>query len=160
RPVEALAAKPDASIVVAARLVASGEADAVVSAGVATAGMLTWARTFKLLPGVRHPALAAVFPTEMRRGEKGDPFSLVLDVGATLDATPDDMVGFAIMGAAYAAKISRNPRPRVALLSSSKEPTKGPRDVNAAHDLLLRHTPLNYVGSVEATDIPRGIADV
>jgi phosphate acyltransferase len=160
KPSEALAAKPDASITVAAKLVAAGEADALVSAGNTGAGVLACARHFKLIPGVRRAALAAVYPTEMRRGEKDDPFSLILDVGATLDVTPDDLVSFALMGAAYASRISKNSRPRVALLSNGSEAGKGPEEVALAHQLLLRHTGLNFIGNVEGVDIPRGTADV
>ena len=61
--------------------------------------------------GVRRAALAAVYPTELRRGEKDDPFSLILDVGATIDATAEDLVGFAVMGSAYAKLISQQPAP-------------------------------------------------
>src|SRR5579871_5632293 len=106
------------SIAVAARLVADGGAAALVSAGNTGAGVLACSAAWQRIRGVRRAALAAVYPTEMRRGEKDDPFSLILDVGATNEVTADDLVGFALMGAAYAARISRNPRPRVALLSN------------------------------------------
>jgi glycerol-3-phosphate acyltransferase PlsX len=160
KPAEALAAKPDSSILVAARLVARGEADALVSAGNTGAGVLACARHFRLIPGVRRAALAAVYPTEMRRGEKDDPFSLILDVGATLDVGAEDLVAFALMGAAYAARISKNPRPRVALLSNGHEAGKGPKEVVAAHHMLLAETSLNFIGNIEGVDIPRGTADV
>jgi phosphate acyltransferase len=160
KPAEALAAKPEASITVAAELVASGEADALVSAGNTGASVLTCARQFKLIPGVRRAALASVYPTAMRRGEKQDPFSLILDVGATLDVTSDDLVTFALMGAAYASRISKNPRPRVALLSNGSEAGKGPREIVEAHRELLAHTGLNFLGNVEGIDLPRGTADV
>lgn len=160
KPSEALAAKPDSSILVGARLVAQGEADALVSSGNTGAGVLACARHFRLIEGVGRAALAAVYPTEMRRGEKDDPFSLLLDVGATLDVTAEDLVSFALMGAAYASRISRNPRPRVALLSNGSEAGKGPREVVAAHQLLLETTGLNFMGNIEGVDIPRGTADV
>jgi glycerol-3-phosphate acyltransferase PlsX len=160
KPSDALAAKPESSILVAARLVARGDADALVSAGNTGACVLACARTFTLIDGVRRAALAAVYPTEMRRGEKDDPFSMILDVGATLDVTPEDLVSFAIMGAAYAARISRNPRPRVALLSNGSEAGKGPREIVDAHQLLLACTGLNFIGNIEGVDIPRGTADV
>ena len=89
KPAEALAAKPDASIAVAADLVARGEGDALVSAGNTGASVLACARRWPMLDGVRRAALAAVYPTELRRGEKDDPFSLILDVGATIDATAE-----------------------------------------------------------------------
>lgn len=159
-PSEALAAKPDSSIVVAVDLVARGEGDALVSAGNTGASVLACARRWKLMPGVRRAALAAVFPTELRRGERNDPFSLLLDVGATIDATAEDLVTFALMGAAYAQVISRNKRPRVALLSNGHEAGKGPKSVTLAHEMLIQHTQLNFIGNVEGLDIPRGVADV
>ena len=122
--------------------------------------MLACRQHWQRLPGVRRCALAAVYPTEIRRGEKDDPFSLLLDVGATLDVTAEDLCHFAIMGAAYAARIARNPRPRVALLSNGAEAGKGPKEVVAAHARLRQHPGLNFVGNVEGIDIPRGTADV
>jgi glycerol-3-phosphate acyltransferase PlsX len=160
KPSDALAAKPDASIVVAADLVARGEGDSLVSAGNTGASVLACARRWKLMSGVRRAALASVYPTELRRGEKNDPFSLILDVGATIDATAEDLVTFAVMGAAYARVISKNNRPRVALLSNGTEAGKGPKEVVRAHELLLEQTGLNFIGNVEGLDIPRGVADV
>jgi glycerol-3-phosphate acyltransferase PlsX len=160
KPGEALAKKPDASIAVAAALVAQGEADAVISAGNTGAGVLSCARYFKLLPGVRRAALAAVYPTRRLHGEKEDPFSLILDVGATVDATPEDLVAFAVMGTAYARVISRNPNPSVALLSNGTEPQKGPPRVVEAHQRLASHAGLRFLGNVEGVDIPKGTADV
>jgi phosphate acyltransferase len=160
KPAEALAAKPDASIAVAADLVARGEGDALVSAGNTGASILACARRWRLLPGVRRAALAAVYPTELRRGDKNDPFSLILDVGATIDASAEDLVTFAVMGSAYARLVSANRRPRVALLSNGSEAGKGPDAVVRAHELLLETTELNFIGNVEGLDIPRGVADV
>jgi glycerol-3-phosphate acyltransferase PlsX len=160
KPSEALAAKPDASILVAARLVRQGEAAALVSAGHTGASVLACSRHWKRIPGVRRAALAAVYPTEIRRGEKQDPFSLILDVGATIEATAEDLVAFALLGSAYASRVSRNPRPRVALLSNGAEAGKGPREVVGAFELLRAHPQLNFIGNVEGIDIPRGTADV
>jgi glycerol-3-phosphate acyltransferase PlsX len=159
-PREALDALPDASVLVAARLVASGEADVLVSAGNTGAVTLACARTFTRLPGVARAALGAVVPTELRRGERRDPFSLLLDAGLTLDPTADDLVAFALMGAAYAERISKNPRPRVALLSNGSEPGKGTPAVIEAHARLAANPDLDFIGNVEGMDIPRGTADV
>jgi glycerol-3-phosphate acyltransferase PlsX len=159
-PAEALAARPDASIAVAARIVAEGGGEALVSAGNSGAVLLAASRHLGRLEGVRRAALAAVYPTETRRGEKQDPFSLLLDVGATLDATADDLVSFAVMGSAYASLISRNPRPRVALLSNGSEPHKGLPAIVEAHARLRAHPGLHFIGNVEGVDIPRGTADV
>ncbi|MGC4065436.1 MAG: phosphate acyltransferase PlsX [Polyangiaceae bacterium] len=160
KPAEALAAKPDASIIVAADLVARGEGDALVSAGNTGASVLACARRWQLLEGVSKAALAAVYPTELRRGEKDNPFSLILDVGATVDVTAEDLVGFAVMGSAYAKLVSNNRRPRVALLSNGTEADKGPANVVAAHAALVETTELNFIGNIEGLDIPRGVADV
>jgi glycerol-3-phosphate acyltransferase PlsX len=159
-PREALQEKPDCSILAAARLVASGDADALVSAGNTGAVTLACVQIFELLPGVTRSALGAVFPTERRRGEKDDPFSLILDAGLTLDVSAEDLVGFAIMGSAYAARISSNPRPRVALLSNGSEPHKGPKAIVEAHRILKELSCLEFIGNIEGMDIPRGTADV
>jgi glycerol-3-phosphate acyltransferase PlsX len=160
KPGDALDAKPGCSVATAARLVAEGKAQALVSAGNTGASVLACARAWRKIPGVRRAALAAVYPTEIRRGEKDDPFSLILDVGATLDVSAEDLVAFALMGSAYAARISKNPQPRVALLSNGAEAGKGPPEIVEAHRLLSRHTDVNFIGNVEGVDIPRGSADV
>ena len=160
KPSEALKAKPDASITVAVDLVAQGQGDALVSAGNTGASVMACARRWQLLPGVSRAGLASVYPTELRRGEKNDPFSLILDVGATVDCTAEDLVGFAIMGAAYAKVVSKNQRPRVALLSNGTEANKGPESVVRAHAILAKHKELNFIGNIEGLDIPRGVADV
>lgn len=160
KPGEALVKKPDASVLVAARLVADGEADAMVSAGNTGAGILACSRSFQLLPGIRRAALASVYPTRQTHGQKADPFSLILDVGATVDASADDLVAFAVMGAAYARIISRNPEPTVALLSNGTEPAKGPPRVVEAHARLRNLAGLRFVGNREGVDIPKGTADV
>jgi glycerol-3-phosphate acyltransferase PlsX len=159
-PRQALDAAPDCSINVAARLVQDGDADALVSAGSTGATILAASDHFRRLPGVRRAALAAVYPTEQRHGPRGDPFALMLDVGATLNATAEDLVGFAVMGSAYARIISDNEAPRVALLSNGTEPTKGTADIVAAHAMLAKMDTLNFHGNVEGLDIPRGTVDV
>ncbi|HLL04707.1 MAG TPA: phosphate acyltransferase PlsX [Myxococcaceae bacterium] len=160
KPGEALARKKNASVSVAARLVAEGEAQALVSAGNTGAGVLACSRHFQLIPGVRRAALAAVYPTRGTRGAKEDPFSLILDVGATVEATAEDLVTFAVMGSAYARIVSKNERPKVALLSNGVEPQKGPPRVVEAHTRLSAMPGLNFVGNVEGVDIPKGTVDV
>ncbi len=160
KPGAALDDKRDASVLVAAQLVAAGEAEALVSAGNTGAGVLACARTFKLIPGVKRAALATVYPTQSVRGAKDDPFSLILDVGATVDASADDLVAFAVMGAAYARIISRNPNPSVALLSNGIEAQKGPPQVVEANARLQHVKGLRFIGNVEGIDIPKGTSDV
>lgn len=163
KPSAALEAKPDSSILVAAKLVASGEAEALVSAGNTGACVLACAKNFRLIPGVRRAALATVYPTQAAHGQKDDPFSLILDVGATVDASAEDLVAFAIMGSAYARIISKNSVPKVALLSNGTEAQKGPPRVveaNAKLSAMEKAERIKFIGNVEGVDIPRGTADV
>lgn len=160
KPKAALDSMPDCSILRAAELVKAGEADVLVSAGNTGAVTLACARTFERLPNVVRCALGAVYPTERRRGEKDDPFSLILDAGLTLEPSADDLVAFAVMGSAYAARISRNPRPRVALLSNGSEASKGTRAVVDANRRLQEVGLIEFIGNIEGTDIPKGTADV
>ena len=157
---KALNDKPNCSIAVAARLVASGKGDALVSAGNTGGVILASAQNFNRLSGVRRVGLAAVLPTERRRGKKKDPFALLMDVGATLHVEPRDLVLFALMGSIYARIISKNDLPKVALLSNGAEETKGAPEVVEAHRLLKDASAINFIGNIEGLDIPRGTADV
>ncbi len=159
RPGEALERMPECSIARAAELVATGQAQALVSAGHTGATILAASRRFGRLPGIRRAALAAVYPTERRHGPHKDPFALMLDVGATLDATAADLVSFAVMGSAYSSIISSIEAPRVALLSNGTEANKGTATIVEAHRRLLEG-PLNFEGNIEGLDIPRGTVDV
>ncbi|MGF1469756.1 MAG: phosphate acyltransferase PlsX [Sandaracinaceae bacterium] len=150
----------ESSISVAAQLVRKGDADVLVSAGNTGAVVLASARHFQRLPGVDRAALGAVYPTERRRGDRDDPFSLILDAGLTLEVTADDLVAFAVMGSAYAARISKNERPRVALLNIGSEPGKGTRAICEAFGRLEGAEGLDFIGNIEGTDIPKGTADV
>ena len=161
KPRAALDANADCSLLVAARAVAAeGGPDALVSAGNTGAVILACADTFRRIAGVERTSLAAVVPTERRRGPKADPFTLLLDVGATVRVRAPDLVGFAIMGAAYAGIISANERPKVALLSNGTEATKGTPEIVEAHEVLSRLAAIDFIGNVEGVDIPRGGADV
>ncbi|MBX2797441.1 MAG: phosphate acyltransferase PlsX [Myxococcales bacterium] len=159
KPREALDRMPHCSVATTARLVAEGQADAMVSAGNTGATILAASDHFERLPGVRRAALAAVYPTATRHGPHNDPFALMLDVGATLNATSADLVSMAVMGSAYSSIISNIEAPRVALLSNGTEATKGTAAIVEAHGRLLSGT-LNFAGNVEGLDIPRGTVDV
>lgn len=162
-PRSALDEKPRCSVLTAAALVRDGAADALVSAGNTGATILAAARTFQRLPGIKRAALAAVYPTEQRHGPRQDPFALMLDVGATLHVTADELVSFAVMGAAYSAVISEIEAPRVALLSNGTESGKGTPEIVEAHGRLAaggRSGRMDFVGNVEGLDIPRGTVDV
>jgi len=158
-PRRVLEERPECSILVASRLVRDGDADALVSAGHTGATILAAADTFERLNGVRRAALASVYPTEKRHGPHRDPFALILDVGATLQASAQDLVGFAVMGSAYSSIVSSIPSPRVALLSNGTEANKGTAAIVEAHRRLAGGV-LNFAGNVEGLDIPRGTTDV
>jgi glycerol-3-phosphate acyltransferase PlsX len=159
-PKTALEQRPDCSINVAMKLLAEGHCDAIVSAGHTGATIVAASLHLERLPGIRRAALAAVYPTEQRHGPKEDPFALILDVGATLNASAEDLVSFAVMGAAYAQIVSDNTDPRVALLSNGTEANKGTPAIKEAHQKLLEHPDINFAGNVEGLDIPRGTVDV
>jgi phosphate acyltransferase len=159
KPREALAAKPNCSVLVAARLLAAGEADALVSAGSTGALVLAAAMVVPRIPGVQRCALAAVYPTQ-QRANNPDRFSLLLDVGATVRCRPLDLLFFAYMGHAYASRISKVARPTVGLLNVGTEATKGGEDLCEAYRLMQADPLLEFVGNVEGNGIPRGAADV
>ena len=159
KPKEALLAKRDASITVAARTVAEGGADALVSAGSTGALVLAAAKNIPLLEGVKRAALAAVYPTRMR-SFNNDRFALILDVGATVRCTSEQLLQFAYMGHAYASRISKVPAPAIGLLNMGEEETKGDEILTAAYRMMKEDPRLNFIGNIEGIDIPRGVADV
>lgn len=159
KPRAALDAKPDASIVVAARVLVEGAADGLVSAGSTGALVLATARHIPLIEGVRRAALAAVYPTR-KRAQNADRFALLLDVGATVRCTAEQLLFFAYMGHAYASRISKVERPTIGLLNMGEEETKGDDILVAAYQLMKNDPRLNFVGNVEGNQLPSGVADV
>jgi glycerol-3-phosphate acyltransferase PlsX len=156
---EAVRARKDASLLVAIRAVADGRADAVVSAGNTGACVLGAARYFQLLPGIRRAALACVHP-RMTEYPGQDPLALLLDVGATVRCEADELVHFALMGSAYARRISKVPNPRVGLLNMGTEDLKGGPVLVEANRRLRDQAMIDFVGNVEGNDLVRGRADV
>ncbi len=154
-PSQAVKDKPDSSIVVGMRLVRDGQADAFVSmgnsGGMLAASLISAGRLGRI-PGVRRPALSSIIPNLTG-------YSFMLDIGANTDCQPAWLAQFAVMGAAYARQVLGIANPRVGLLSSGEEETKGSEVVQAAHQL-LKGLGLNFVGNVEGKDIPAGLADV
>ena len=158
-PREAVAAKTDASIVLASKAVASGEAHALVSAGSTGAIVMSAATHIPRIAGVKRAALAAVHPTR-ERSFSNDRFALILDVGASLRCDAEDLLIYAYMGHAYASRISKVPSPSIGLLNVGSEEGKGDDILQRAHRLLREETRLNFIGNVEGNDIPNGIADI
>ncbi len=158
-PREALRAKRHASIAVGASLVAGGQAEALVSAGNTGACLLACAREFRLIKGVRKPALASVYPRHADQPGQ-DELALLLDVGATVRCEALDLVQFAVMGSAYARRVSKVDRPRVGLLNMGAEPFRGGDVLIEAHERLAATPAVNFVGNVEGNDVAKGRADV
>ena len=158
-PKAAVRAKRDASILVAARLVAAGEADALVTAGNTGAAVLAGAQHFTVIPGVRKAALASVYPRQVEYPGQ-DVLALLLDVGATVRCDATDLVQFAMMGNAYARRISKISSPRVALLNMGSEPTRGGEVLEQAYRRLRTVSGLNFIGNIEGNDLAKGKADV
>lgn len=151
-PLAALRRKPRASVRVAANLAASGQANALFSAGHTGATLLSAHAAFGVLDGVERPALAVTVPT--RTGA-----ALLLDAGANMDCRPEHLAQFAVMGAAYARVALQIERPKVALLSIGEEAGKGNDLIREAH-IRLQSTPVEYIGNLEAREFFTGRADV
>jgi len=152
RPVQVLRGKPDSSMKVALGLVADGRAQACVSAGNTGALMVLSRFMLKTLPGIDRPAMIAAIPTQ--RG-----YCQLLDLGANVDCSAQNLYQFAVMGS-VAAEALGVARPRVALLNVGTEDIKGNQQVKAAAALLQAAPGLNYIGFVEGDGLYRGEADV
>jgi len=151
-PAAALRYKKDSSIRVAVNLVKSGQAQACVSAGNTGALMAISRFVLKMLPGVDRPAIAGVLPT--RQG-----VVTVLDLGANVNCTPEQLVQFAVMGVALVAAVDGVERPTVGLLNIGEEDIKGNDMVKETAEL-LKASGLNFHGNIEGTDIFLGTTDV
>jgi phosphate acyltransferase len=144
--------KPRASIRVAAEAVAHGEAAALFSAGHTGATVMAAHAAFGMLTGVDRPALAATIPTPSRP-------AVLLDVGASVECRPQHLLQFAVMGTVYARVALGIEHPRVGLLSTGEEATKGNELTREAHRQ-LKSSLSSFIGNVEARDVYRGQADV
>ena len=152
RPTHALRGKPDASMRLMLELVRSGRAKACVSAGNTGALMALSLYVLKPLPGIDRPAMVTAVPTA--RG-----VCHLLDLGANVDCSAEQLYQFAVMGS-VAAEAQGVVRPRVALLNVGTENIKGNQQVKLAASLLQQAQGLNYIGFVEGDGLYRGEADV
>lgn len=152
-PVKAVRRKKDSSMVVAGRLVRDKEADAMISAGNTGALMTTGLLVIGRMAGIERPALAPMIPTLDGRGV------LALDLGANMDATPEQLLQYAIMGSIYRQKVHGIAKPRVGLLNVGTEAMKGNELTKAAYPL-LQQAPVFFVGNVEARDVLQAECDV
>jgi phosphate acyltransferase len=152
-PVPAVRAKKEASVVRAARDVAEGNSEAMVSSGSTGATMAAATFGLRRLQGVQRPALAVQLPVP------GKPV-LFLDVGANVEVRAQHLVQFAFLGAAFSEAVLGVERPRVGLLSVGEEAGKGREEVADAHALLAEAAGIEFAGNVEGRDLPAGAVDV
>jgi len=158
-PKLAVRQKRNASVLVAARLVSEGQADAVVTAGNSGAAVLACAQQFRIIRGVRKAALASVYPRQTEYLGQ-DQLALLLDVGATIRCDATELAQFALMGSAYARHVSKVPSPRVGLLNMGTEENKGGEVLVNAYRRLKGIPGINFVGNIEGNDLAKGKADV
>lgn len=152
-PAEAVRRKRDSSIAVATRLLKSGDADAMVSAGNTAAALAITRTILGKLKGLARPAIAATMPNPVG-------VTVLLDVGANAgNCKPEHLLQFAIMGEIYAGRILGKQNPRVGLLSVGEEESKGSAVTLDTYPLLMK-APINFLGNVEGKDIVNGTADV
>ena len=152
-PVKAIKSKKDSSIVVAMNMVKHGEADALVSAGSSGAILVGGQVIVGRIKGIERPPLAPLIPTK-------DGVSLLIDGGANVDARPSHLVQFAKIGSIYMENVVGIKKPRVAIVNIGAEEEKGNALVHETFPMLKNCPDINFIGSIEARDIPAGYADV
>ncbi len=152
-PADAVRNKKNSSIVVATRLVKTGECDAVLSAGSTGAAVTAAQLILKRIHGIGRPAIATPIPTP-----KG--VTLLLDGGANVDSKPEHLVHSGIMGALYAEHVLGKKNPRVGLLNIGEEETKGNEQAKETYRILKNMMTINFAGNAEGRDIPAGTFDV
>ena len=151
KPSAVMRRKPNSSMVVGLKLQADGLSDAFVSAGSTGAQMATSMVLLRLHAGLKRPAIATFFPSRRKT-------LVVLDSGANVDCSPDELSQFARLGATYAECVMGRANPAVGLLSIGEEPEKGNAVTKEAH-VLLKASGLNFIGNVEGRDLPNGATE-
>lgn len=149
---DVLKSKSDSSMAVGLRLLADGEADAMLSAGNSGALIVGATMIVKRIKGIKRPAFSPLMPKTEGR-------VLLIDSGANVECRPEMLQQFGIMGSAYMECIEGIKSPRVALANVGTEDHKGGELQHRAFEL-LKNSPINFIGNIEARDIPHDAADV
>ncbi|MGN0383254.1 MAG: phosphate acyltransferase PlsX [Eubacterium sp.] len=152
-PVQAIRSKSDSSIVVGLKLVKDNKADAFVSAGSSGAILAGGQLIVGRIKGIERPPLAPFIPTN-------NGVSLLIDCGANVDAKASQLVQFALIGSIYMEHVMGIKNPRVAIVNIGMEDEKGNALVKSTKPLLENTEGINFIGNIEARDIPNGYADV
>lgn len=152
-PVRAVRSKKDSSIVRGINMVKDGDGDIFISAG--STGALLCGGLFILgrIRGVDRPALASIYPIIGGRA------SLLVDAGANTECKPTNLLEFAVMGSIYMEKVIDRKSPRIGLVNVGEEAKKGSALTKLTYEM-LSESKLNFVGNVEARDVPKGACDV
>lgn len=154
-PSQALRYKKDSSMRVAIDLVKERQAQAIVSAGNTGALMATSRFVLKMITGVDRPAIMGHIPSDNHKGQVR-----ILDLGASIDSTTEQLLQFAAMGTIVASAVGGIRKPRIALLNIGEEEIKGNDCIKRAAELLSANAQLNYVGFAEGDDIFKDFADI
>ncbi|MEZ6066001.1 MAG: phosphate acyltransferase PlsX [Planctomycetaceae bacterium] len=154
KPTDALRKKPNCSIAVCWKLLAGGEADALVSAGNTGGVVASGLRTRLFLKGVKRPGIAVVLPTLTGR-------AILIDVGANPAAKAEHLYQYAVMGSVYARELLGTTQPRIGLMNIGSEDGKGTDLVRETHQLIINSAlKEHYMGNVEGRGLYQGEADV
>lgn len=152
-PVKAVRTKTDSSLVKGLNLVKNGGADMLLSAGNTGAIMAGGLFILGRIPGIDRPAIASTYPI------LGKGFSLLVDSGANAECKPRNLLEFATMGSIYMEKVFNISKPTVGLVNIGTEEGKGTTVLKAAFGM-LKKSHLNFIGNVEAREVPAGVCDV
>lgn len=152
-PVKAVRTKKDSSLVRGLNMVKNGEADLLISAGNSGAIMAGGLFILGRIPGIDRPAIATTYPI-LGRG-----MSLMVDSGANAECKPTNLLEFATMGSIYVERVFGLKNPKVGLVNIGTEESKGTTVLKATYEL-LKKSRLNFIGNVEAREVPNGACDV
>ncbi len=152
-PVKAVRTKTESSLVKGITLIKEGKGDLFISAGNTGAIMAGGLFILGRIPGIDRPAIAATYPI------MGKGVSLLVDTGANSECKPNNLLEFATMGSIYMESVLGFKNPTVGLVNIGIEETKGTTVIKAAHELLKKSS-VNFIGNVEAREIPKGACDV